>query len=269
MDDPSWDIKDAHPDPVTGLSVWPCFYNSKYVGRIEETAKGYVALLEDGSSVNLWRGPEDPFRDQAGDRLKGKAKAAQGCLATAVLSVSEVQYLDELPDAEYAVSHQVQRCGFQEHEAGGMHAAFVQSQAPDVKIQARWWLLWNDSGVRALQVRPGCGKLNTGEHAEEDGMECLLVGDHPGDCDDGIIEAAPGDPWTLALDTSDEVVCWVLHHGGESVELNEDLTAYDLAKAQAWANEQMGFTGAWTLNPFTSPDLASSWVSPGDSVVDA
>lgn len=150
------------------------------------------------------------------------------CPATTVLTEAEVQWMSELPDAELGVeSSDPVECEFAAHGPEVLHAYMVQNQF-DGTVEASWWLRWSDEGYRKIQVEPSCKGVS-------EGSSCLLVTDHPGECEDGI-EDDDGDGWSLLYRFDDkDGWSWELHQGNRLLHFTDELDGTQLEKAQEWA----------------------------------
>lgn len=66
----NYDVPDVEPDVETGLSTWPVLAGTATIGRVEETLHGYVPVRVDIMGMEVWRGPELPFRTSAIEEIK-------------------------------------------------------------------------------------------------------------------------------------------------------------------------------------------------------
>jgi hypothetical protein len=87
--------------------------------------------------------------------------------------------MNALPHAVFDVSIRPHPCEFTVHGPEVRHAFNTQVQDDEKGGLVLWWLLWDDSGNRELKIAPGCHRI-VGEE------RCLLIDEHPGDCDEEI-----------------------------------------------------------------------------------
>ncbi|MEV8544392.1 hypothetical protein [Streptomyces sp. NPDC051572] len=87
----------------------------------------------------------------------------------------EARDLNNLPGADFTADTEPRGCDFAVHDAGGRHAHCAQVQYIAGK-PILWWLSWDDDGYRELRIAPGCHRSVVNE-------SCLLIWDHPGQCD--------------------------------------------------------------------------------------
>ncbi|MER6526638.1 hypothetical protein [Streptomyces sp. NPDC001508] len=100
---------------------------------------------------------------------------ATACPAAAALTNAEARDMNILPGADFEADTEPLGCEFAVHDAEWRHAACAQVQFIAGKL-ILWWLLWDDAGYRELRIAPGCNRSVVDE-------SCLLIWDHPGECD--------------------------------------------------------------------------------------
>ncbi|HEX5569711.1 MAG TPA: hypothetical protein VFY14_22790 [Streptomyces sp.] len=101
------------------------------------------------------------------------------CPAVFTLPDTEVERLENLPDAAHAVEPD-QLCEFAEHDPSVEHCAFVQSQdRGETATCTNWWLRWSDNGEHRWSHEPGCGLPVESTVPDDD---CMLIPEHPGAC---------------------------------------------------------------------------------------
>lgn len=90
----------------------------------------------------------------------------------AMLDSDEVTRLNELPDAAFAVSPEVECVLGDGHD--GVHLGLAQSQDHAFDDQTHWWLQWADTGVREWTHEALCP-------AEHGDVVCQLPVEHVGE----------------------------------------------------------------------------------------